>query len=293
MKRSAIGATTAGALALGAVLAGGQVSGAAAQQEASVASAPVQTTAAKWKLVWNDEFKRSGFPKKWFNVPTNAYHGRSCATAIPSMAKASRGVLSISVRQNKTKAATSKCKKHYYNGQIGTKTDFLYGKFTARIKFQSPTGMHAAFWMLPSKAAAPSNVPPSDLPGYRGVEVDIAEYFGDRYGKRDGGIHSYVYWPKTNTTQQKTGGLQKRSFKALNDKLPSRGFHNYSVEWTPTKYVFRIDGMITSTIRVGVAKRPEYLLLSMLTSDWELPLMKKGAVPASMKVDWVRVYRKG
>ncbi len=301
MNRSLVGASTAGALAITGVLSLAMVGGASAGQAAPAQVSPssgssetVETTASKYKLVWSDNFSGRLSSNKWYTYPTGPWAGRTCATASPAMAKTSNGILSVKATVNKSKPASAKCKKHFYNGQIATKQAFKYGKFSARIKYQSPTGMGGAFWLLPGKEA-PSGVSPNNLAAYRGGEVDIAEYFGDRYGKRDGGMYRYVYWPKQTSSgvkMIKTGGLQKNSYKALRNKLPSKGFHTYTLEWTPTKYVFSIDGMVTSTIKVGVSQRKEFILFSLLTSDWMLPLLKSGALPNSIKVDWVKVYQK-
>jgi hypothetical protein len=69
----------------------------------------------------------------------------------------------------------------------------------------------------------------------------------------------------------------------------SSGYHVYSVEWTPTAYVFRTDGVVTfQTARPHLWKGPEYPVLSLLTSDWEVPAYTAGT---PMQVDWVRVWQ--
>ena len=47
----------------------------------------------------------------------------------------------------------------------------------------------------------------------------------------------------------------------------------FSVEWTPEEYVFRIDGVETLRTDQGVADRKVFVILSLLTSDWELKRM--------------------
>jgi hypothetical protein len=54
--------------------------------------------------------------------------------------------------------------------------------------------------------------------------------------------------------------------------------------------VFRIDGVITFRTSQGVSHQPQYLILSMLSSDWELPSMPSKTSP--MFVDWVRVWQR-
>ncbi|GAA0629560.1 hypothetical protein GCM10009547_36530 [Sporichthya brevicatena] len=304
MKRSLVGASTAGALAITGALSLATVGGASAgetapQQQESVTvkaaeSAAVQTSAKKkWKLVFSDNFSGNKLSSKWYTYPTGPWAGRTCATAAPSMAKPKNGKLQVRATVNKSKAGTSQCKKFFYNGQIASTKAFRYGKFEARIKYQSSPGVGGAFWLLPGKEN-PTDVSPSNLAAYRGGEVDIAEYFGDRY-KPVGSMYHFVYWPKQTSggvKTIKTGGVQPGSKKALKGKLPSKGFHTYTLEWTPKKYVFKIDGKVTATITKGVSKRKQFILFSMLTSDWMLPLQKSNSMPATMQVDWVKVYQK-
>jgi len=66
----------------------------------------------------------------------------------------------------------------------------------------------------------------------------------------------------------------------------------FSVEWTPSRYVFRIDGKETFRTSRGVSGRPEFLILSLLSSDYELGYLGGEArLPQSMKVDWVRFWQ--
>jgi beta-glucanase (GH16 family) len=61
------------------------------------------------------------------------------------------------------------------------------------------------------------------------------------------------------------------------------------VEWTPSAYTFRIDGKRVRRITRGVSDQPEYLVLSLLSSDWELNMAPR-AIRQTMHVDWVRVW---
>ena len=47
-------------------------------------------------------------------------------------------------------------------------------------------------------------------------------------------------------------------------------YHVFSVEWTPTEYVFRIDGRETWRTSEGISHHPQFLILSQLSSDYEL-----------------------
>ena len=65
-----------------------------------------------------------------------------------------------------------------------------------------------------------------------------------------------------------------------------------SVEWTPERYIFRIDGRETFRTSKGVSGRPEFLILSLLSSDYELSKLKGEAnLPQAMSVDWIRFWQ--
>ena len=260
-------------------------------------STPAQLTTASsgYHLVWSDEFNGSSLSSKWMLTPTGANSGRTCASASKRTTKVSGGKAKLSADVDRSRRGSSSCSKYYLNSQLKSTKRFLYGTFSARIKFQSQRGMHGAFWLLPS-GPAPSGVSSSNLAGYRGVEMDVAEYFGDLFGASPkGGLYSYIYYPKrtvTGETMVKQSGNTAKATKVVGKKKASGGFHTYTMEWTPTQYIFSIDGKETARINVGVSHHAEELRLSMLTSDWELRRLTKSSLPASMQVDWVRVYQK-
>ena len=80
----------------------------------------------------------------------------------------------------------------------------------------------------------------------------------------------------------------------LSDKKDgwSKRYHVFSVEWSPTAYVFRIDGQVTHRIKGQTSGREEFLILSLLSSDYELPRFN-GELPEHMEVDWARVWETG
>lgn len=125
-----------------------------------------------------------------------------------------------------------------------------------------------------------------------GTEIDIAEFFGR--GTPRGGLASYVYsYPRPNTVV-KSGRVLSSASRALrgrSDTWWSR-YHVFSVRWTSTGLIFRIDGVETWRHTRHVSRRPQYLILSLLSSDWELPRLDRSTLPTSMKVDWVRVWQR-
>jgi hypothetical protein len=66
----------------------------------------------------------------------------------------------------------------------------------------------------------------------------------------------------------------------------------FSVEWSPTAYVFRIDGRETNRITTGISGVAQYPILSLLSSDYELKKLKgEQNLPQAMSVDWVRFWQ--
>lgn len=252
-------------------------------------------SSSPWKLVWSDNFNGTSLSSAWTVLPTSAAAKRTCATVTPEMSTVAGGVLNLKVQKNPANPApAASCPDgQFLNAQIGTPTKtFTYGVFAARIKFQAARGMHSAFWMFPA-GPDPVNVPASDLPGRMGTEIDVLEYFGD--GQSDyAAYRSWVYWPKMvngEVVQQRSGARPKIS--AIKGKKDlSAAWHVVSVEWTSKGYIYRFDGVEFQRITQGISRRPEQILLSMLTSDYEIPRMTKNSVPAVMKVDWVRAWQR-
>ena len=68
-------------------------------------------------------------------------------------------------------------------------------------------------------------------------------------------------------------------------------YHVFSVEWTPEEYIFRIDGQETWRTSKGISHQPEYPILSLLSSDYELDnLGKTSNLPQTMDVDWLKFW---
>lgn len=166
----------------------------------------------------------------------------------------------------------------YLNAHIGTQGRFAfrYGVAAARVRFQRPTGMHGAFWLQVAD---------------RGItrEIDTAEFFGEYFRDNpQGGLGTFVH------AETKVGRLQPAnlSWLAKGDSWWTR-YHVFSVEWTPTRYAFRVDGRQIWTTTSGLSDRDEFLVLSLLTTDYELGRMpdKDLKDEPSMSVDWVRVWQ--
>ncbi len=118
-----------------------------------------------------------------------------------------------------------------------------------------------------------------------GAEIDVIEWFGTGSSGLASGVWTYG------------GGAQARAAGGTIADQAAYGtdwagtYHVFSVEWTPTEYVFRIDGRETLRTSAGVSQTAEYLILSLLVANFEALRITPDALPQTMAVDWVRVWQ--
>jgi len=219
---------------------------------------------------------------------------RRCSTPIAGNTVVSGGILKSTVKKvtsgavynaiiAKAKAATKKktAKKAcpygaFTNGMVSTEGTFTmtYGTVNARIKFPVSQGLHGSVWLKSADGTA--------------AEIDLIESFG--YGK---GVASFLY----TASGAKNGGYVLK--KATKSKSWWSKWHDYSVTWSPeggsTRFVFKIDGVTTWSVLKALPVAPYFLVVSNLSSDWELKYqkkptkggakgVKKAKLPATMQV---------
>ena len=212
---------------------------------------------------------------------------RTCSRPSADAAEVTDGVLRLSVVDDPEREMCTYRRKRYeyrLNGHVGTqgRESFTYGYAAARLRFPSARGQHGAFWLQPEQGQKPGG--PED----GGAEIDVIEYFGD--GHPQGGLTSFTYWLDEDGKQQTKGGWITDSEQYGEDWAEE--FHVFSVEWTPDEYVFRIDGEVTHRLTGKTSGQPEFLILSLLSSDYELKQLDED-LPQHMDVDWARVWETG
>lgn len=237
-----------------------------------------------WTLGFDEQFGGDALDEtKWGYRQVGMLNpGRTKSESSPAAVKVENGALELGVSENPARPG------YYLNGHISTELtySFTYGVAAARVKFQKPRGMHGSFWLQsPVFGSVPGDAKAS------GSEIDTVEYFGSTYP--DGGLATFTYFKDKDGNSAKSGGLQTEMSDAIAKKGDAwwKKYHVFSVEWTPEAYVFRIDGIETFRQTKNISAVPEVLLLSLLSSDWELPDLDKSQLPADMKVDWVRVWQ--
>jgi beta-glucanase (GH16 family) len=229
----------------------------------------------------------------------NPWGGRSCSKGDPSAVSVGGGTLKLSVLADPARASES-CATYdpagnhvgdyrwRLNGHVSTQHsfDFQYGVAAARMRFQRKQGQHAAFWLQPRGLLDTGPTP-------WGAEIDVIEWYGEKRGARSPlatAVHRHVANSPDTTT---VGGPLPDPDRYLEGRTDRwwRNYHVFSVEWTPREYVFRIDGQETMRTSQGVSHHPEFLILSMLSSDFELGLLHgEDQLPQHVDVDWVAAW---
>ncbi len=248
----------------------------------------------KWlDPMYTDEFSGSTLSDQWkHRIPDYNTEGfRACSKGGPEAVNVGGGSVRLSVIKDPYRSDLCTAKqdgrvlgKYAYrlNGHIATedKVSFKYGVAAARMKFQQMRGQHASFWLQPD----------SDEPG--GAEIDVIEYFGK--GAAKGGLTSFTYHRDSKNKLVKTGDWLKDSDRFLANKRDAwyKAYHVFSVEWTPRAYIFRIDGKESYRSTKGISNQPEFPILSLLSSDYEIPnIGSDKKLPQHSYVDWVRIWQ--
>jgi beta-glucanase (GH16 family) len=235
--------------------------------------------------VWNDQKREH----------ESVYAPRTCARTDPAARRVEGGVLKLGVAPdpehtgepcnyvNKGVAGQS---TYMLNSQVATEytRSFRHGIVAARMKPQRSKGMHSGFWLLPQGTKYVDGVPE------QGTEIDVMEFFGEN-GRGTETIGSRIHYYEANWLKVSLGQNFSTARRALTTgKNWWDEFHVFSVEWTDSEYIFRVDGREYYRESKAVSQVPQYLVLSNLTSDYELKDLSADKFGDTAQVDWVRVF---
>ncbi len=158
----------------------------------------------------------------------------------------------------------------YDSGLITTDKSFsmTYGLFEVRAELPAGQGLWPAFWMLP-------------VSGQYTSELDVFEQLGND--------PNTIY----STTHGATNGVWNTDFQTLHVPNTSTGFHIYGVNWEPKTITFLVDNKVVATAPTPASmNQPMFMLLNLAVGgagSWP-GAAAAGAVPAALKIDWVRAY---
>ncbi|MDD2597726.1 MAG: glycoside hydrolase family 16 protein [Kiritimatiellae bacterium] len=239
---------------------------------------PVDPT--KWKLLWQDEFDGTKLDdSKWALCKRGKADWMNTISDDPSLIKVANGTLLLRGIQNNN---LDKDPSPYLTGAITSKDKFTfqYGKVQVRARFKSAQGAWPALWMLGQDRGWPDN-----------GEIDLMEHlnFDDIVYQT---VHSSytLNIDKTNTPK-----------KGTTCKIERDRWNTYGCEWDADKIIFTVNGEPTLSYprlpekgeKQWPFNQPFYFILSMqIGGNWVNGSgpTNPAHYPASMEIDWVRVY---
>jgi len=228
--------------------------------------------AQTYQQVWADEFT-SGISSSWvfetggggWGNNEKQYYQRANASVV-------NGILQITAKKETVGGMP------YTSSRMKTQglKEFRYGRIEARMKLPLGQGLWPAFWMLGS------NINTVSWPACG--EIDVMEHIN-----AENKVYGTVHWDSNGHAEY--GG---------NTVTTPQDYHVYTIEWEPTYIKWFVDGVqyhvIDITNGAGSTEefqRPFFLLLNLaVAGNWPGQTVDESKLPATMYVDYVRVYQK-
>ncbi len=247
-----------------------------------------QVPVSSYKLVWSDEFEKTGTPdeQKWAydlgdGCPGVCQWGNNelqYYTSNQNNARVADGLLIIEARKE------SIAGYNYSSARLVTrgKGDFLYGKIDVKASLPKGIGTWPAIWMLPTDRKY-GGWPASG-------EIDIMEHVGYEPDSVYGTVH----------TRSFNHGIGTQKSKGLYLADAESAFHIYSIEWDENQIRFLVDGKAYFQFendKTGFASwpfdQPFHVILNLAVGgNWGGSKGVDETIwPQKMYVDYVRVYR--
>ncbi|MXV14797.1 family 16 glycosylhydrolase [Hufsiella ginkgonis] len=239
-------------------------------QEELTTTAPRALT---YQLVWADEFDGSSVNTANWNFETGGggWGNNEQQYYQSSNASVANGNLVITARKQTVGS------NQYTSARMQTagKRQFTYGRIEARMKLPMGQGLWPAFWMLGA------NIGSVGWPA--SGEIDIMEHVNTSTS-----VLGTIHWNGPNGYSQYGG----------NTTTSPGDYHTYRIDWNSSSIAWFVDGVQFHTANIAnninsteEFHKPFFILLNMAVGG-NLPgqTIDQGKLPASMYVDYVRVY---
>jgi beta-glucanase (GH16 family) len=211
-----------------------------------------------WTLVWADEFDKPNINLEyWSRVDRKDNFNNELQYYIPANAFIRNGCLVLTAKKEDRE------NMKYTSGMVQTQNKLLfrYGLIEARIKLPTEPGLLSALWLLGEQDTE---------------EIDVMEMAGCEPGVIYGVSHY-------NNCSKKTYG------SILNDSPEE--FHVYACEWGEEDIKWYLDGKLFYETTTGVPSDNMFIVLTLAVGgDWPGPPDNTTVFPASMEVDYIRLY---
>lgn len=243
-------------------------------------------------LVWADEFDQNGpldaskwfhqtqLPQggSWYNGEIQHYTNRLDNSYVED------GIMHlVAKRENFTDQGET---KQFTSARLNSTFAFTYGRVEVRAKLPTGVGTWPAIWTLGQNinedGAYWDNLGFDTTPWPACGEMDIMEH----WGRDQNHVQSATHTPSSfGNTVNKGGQI-----------IPtvSTDFHVYTLEWTPERLIFSVDGnrhfIYNPPIKDAATwpfDAPQYLLLNIAIE----PSIEASFTQGTMEIDYVRVYQ--
>jgi beta-glucanase (GH16 family) len=228
--------------------------------------------AQTYQLVWADEFNGSISPDWQFETGGGGWGNNEKQYYQAANASVANGNLLITARKQTVGGMP------YTSARMITKgrKEFTYGKIEARLKVPLGQGLWPAFWMLGG------NINTVSWPACG--EIDIMEHINS-----ENKVYGTPHWDSNGHAEY--GG---------NTITTPQDYHVYTVEWDASAIRWFVDGTQYHVMSIlnnagGTEEfhRPFFLLLNLaVAGNWPGQTVDESKLPATMYVDYVRVYQK-
>jgi beta-glucanase (GH16 family) len=244
-------------------------------------------------LIWSDEFEGTGAidSEKWFHQtqlpPGGSWWGGIIQHYTNKLDNTYLEDGNLNLVAKKEVFKDQGITKQYTSARLNSKFAFTYGRVEVRAKLPQGTGTWPAIWMLNTNIDEDGAY--WDNEGYGKVkwpvcgEIDILEHWGKNQDVVSSALHnasSYGYNVE-NVGEQKIENA-------------STDFHIYSLEWTPEKMIFSVDGKEHFTYspkkknsKTWPYDTDYYLILNIAIE----PDIDPDFTESPMIVDYIRIYQ--
>ena len=197
---------------------------------------------------------------------------------LPQQAEVSDGALHLTAKRTKVSASDGK-DYPFASGMVTTgppahnmppKLAFTYGKVEVRFRLPAGRGLWPAIWLLP----ASENSRP---------ETDLLEVTGD-----DPGLLRMRLHPKDRAAES-----IGKDFRLPGGESLAGDWHTMSLDWTPGKLVFALDGKrVWQLVDKQVPDDSMYLVMNLAVGgEYPGDPDKNTKFPATFSIDHVRIQR--
>lgn len=257
-------------------------------------SGQAKKTGDDYKLVWSDEFNKSGaIDTSVWQFEKGFVRNNELQWYQPQNAWCENGKLIIEARREtkpnpRYKEGSSDWREKrkeidYTSASINTRHSktWQYGRFEIRAKIIAKPGLWPAIWTLGVNGEWPWN-----------GEIDIMEYY-------KGDILANV----ATGTNQRWNAKWFSTHKPVSSFKPrwDQDFHVWRMDWDENSIKLFVDDLLLNEVKLTDAnnpdgsnpfKQPHYLLLNLAIGGDNGGDPSKTEFPSRYEVDYVRVYQK-